>query len=113
MGWFYGFKLHLVVNRHGEIVAAKVTTGNVHDTQPVAELAEGLTDKLYGDKGYLRVVFEISVMRHMETDNNCHHFAGCHSATTLTFLGAVFEQLFLPLGDKYVAKIIDIAKQLN
>jgi hypothetical protein len=25
----------------------------VHDTQPVAELAEGLTDKLYGDKGYL------------------------------------------------------------
>jgi hypothetical protein len=31
----------------------KGTTGNVHDTQPVAELAEGLTDKLYGDKGYL------------------------------------------------------------
>ena len=53
MGWFYGFKLHLVVNHNGEIVAAKVTTGNVHDTQPVAELAEGLTDKLYGDKGYL------------------------------------------------------------
>jgi len=58
------------------------------------------------------VVFEISVMRHMETDNNCHHFAGCHSATTSTFLGAVFEQLFLPLGDKYFAKIIDIATQL-
>jgi hypothetical protein len=51
MGWFYGFKLHLVVNHHGEIVAAKVTIGNVHDTQPVRELAEGLTDKLYGDKG--------------------------------------------------------------
>ena len=47
MGWFYGFKLHLVVNHHGEIVAAKVTTGNVHDTQPARELAEGLTDKLY------------------------------------------------------------------
>ena len=53
MGWFYGFKLHLIVNHHGEIVAAKVTTGNVHDTQPVEELAQGLTDKLYGDKGYL------------------------------------------------------------
>jgi hypothetical protein len=34
-------------------VAAKVTTGNIHDTQPVTELAQGLTDKLYGDKGYL------------------------------------------------------------
>jgi hypothetical protein len=55
MGWFYGFKLYLVVNYQGEIVAAKVTTGNVHDTQPVPvkELAEDLTDKLYGDKGYL------------------------------------------------------------
>jgi hypothetical protein len=28
MGWFYGFKLHLVANHHGEIVAAKVTTLN-------------------------------------------------------------------------------------
>ena len=37
----------------GEIVAAKVTTGNVHDTKPVEELAKGLTNKLYGDKGYL------------------------------------------------------------
>ncbi|GAC27296.1 IS982 family transposase [Brumicola pallidula] len=53
MGWFYAFKLHLIVNYHGEIVAVKVTTGNVHDTQLVEELAQGLTDKLYGDKGYL------------------------------------------------------------
>ena len=34
-------------------MAAKVTTGNVLDTQSVAELAYGLPDKLYGDKGYL------------------------------------------------------------
>jgi hypothetical protein len=53
MGWFYGFKLHLVVNYKEEIVAAKVTSTNVHDTKPVEELASGLTDKLYGDKGYL------------------------------------------------------------
>jgi hypothetical protein len=44
MGWFYGFKLYLIVNYLGEIVAAKVTTGNVHDTQAVAELAKGLID---------------------------------------------------------------------
>ena len=58
MGWFYGFKLHLIVNYRGEIVAAKLTTGNVHDTQPVPELAKGLTDKLYGDKGYLSKALE-------------------------------------------------------
>lgn len=53
MGWFYGFKLHLIVNHLGEIVEAKVTAGNVHDTKPVQEMAKGLTGKLYGDKGYL------------------------------------------------------------
>ena len=58
MGWFYGFKLHLIVSYRGEIVAAKLTTGNVHDTKPVNELADGLTDKLYGDKGYISKALE-------------------------------------------------------
>ncbi|WP_434339308.1 IS982 family transposase [Motilimonas cestriensis] len=62
MGWFYGFKLHLIVNHLGEIVVAKVTTGNVHDTQPVRELAEGLTDRLYGDKGYLSKALEADLL---------------------------------------------------
>jgi Transposase DDE domain len=53
MGWFYGFKLHIIVNHLGEIVAAKLTTANVDDRVPVKELAEGLTGQLYGDKGYI------------------------------------------------------------
>lgn len=53
MGWFFGFKLHLIVNHHGEIVAAKLTPGNVDDRQPVRELAAELSDRLYGDKGYV------------------------------------------------------------
>lgn len=53
MGWFYGFKLHIVVNHLGEIVAAKLTPANVHATVPVPELSSGLPDKLYGDKGYV------------------------------------------------------------
>ena len=48
VGWFYGFKLHLIVNYKGEI-AAKVTTGNLHDTKLVEEFAKGLADQLYGD----------------------------------------------------------------
>lgn len=61
MGWFYGFKLHLIVNYKGEIVAAKVTAGNVHDTQPVQELTDNLSGKLYGDKGYLSKALESSL----------------------------------------------------
>jgi hypothetical protein len=37
MGWFFGFKLHLVFNTDNEIVALKLTPGNVHDTGPSAD----------------------------------------------------------------------------
>ncbi|MEP8782010.1 IS982 family transposase, partial [Enterobacter ludwigii] len=53
MGWFYGFKLHLIVNHQGGIVAAKITPANIHDTKPVADMAFSPMDKLYADKGYI------------------------------------------------------------
>ncbi|AYA39373.1 IS982 family transposase [Xenorhabdus nematophila] len=53
MGWFYGFKLHIIVNHLGEIVAAKLTSANVDDRTPVKALSKGLLDKLYADKGYI------------------------------------------------------------
>jgi transposase len=53
MGWFFGFKLHLVVNECGELLAFYVTPGNVDDRQPVPRLAKRLFGKLLGDKGYL------------------------------------------------------------
>jgi hypothetical protein len=53
MGWFCGCKLHLVFNHLHEIVAVKLTPGNVHDTAPVEQLTQTLTGKLFGDKGYL------------------------------------------------------------
>ena len=52
-GWFYGFKLHLVINHLGEILSLKVTPGQVDDRAPVPELVSQLTGVLYGDKGYL------------------------------------------------------------
>lgn len=52
-GWFFGFKLHTVINHHGELLAIKLTPGNVDDRKPVADLCEHLFGKLYGDKGYL------------------------------------------------------------
>src|SRR4051794_29684152 len=53
MGWFFGFKLHLVFNTDNEIVALKLTPGNVHDTTPVPALTRDLIGKLFGDKGYI------------------------------------------------------------
>jgi len=59
VGWFYGFKLHLVVNDRGELLAFQVTAGNVDDRQPVPQLTKGLAGKLFGDKGYIsQALFE-------------------------------------------------------
>jgi hypothetical protein len=53
MGWCCGCKLHLVFNHLHEIVAVRLTPGNVSDTTPVPALVKGLTGKLFGDKGYI------------------------------------------------------------
>ena len=52
-GWFYGFKLHLIVNDRGELIDFVLTPGNVDDRKPVPRLARRLFGKLFGDKGYL------------------------------------------------------------
>ena len=31
MGWFYGFKLHIVINNIGELINFKITKGNIFD----------------------------------------------------------------------------------
>ena len=57
--WFYGFKLHLVINDQGELLGVKITAGNVDDRDPVPELTRSLFGKLFGDRGYLsRSLFE-------------------------------------------------------
>ena len=56
VGWFYGFKLHLIINDYWEILSCYVTAGNTDDRTPVAGMvkkARPLFGKLFGDKGYI------------------------------------------------------------
>lgn len=58
-GWFYGFKLHLVINDCGELLACQITPGNVDDREPVATLSRRLFGKLIADRGYIsQALFE-------------------------------------------------------
>lgn len=52
-GWFFGFKLHLIINNKGEIMSFKLTPGNTDDRTVVEKLCSNLTGWLFGDKGYL------------------------------------------------------------
>ena len=52
-GWFFGFKLHLVINDRGELLNVLLTPGNVDDRKPVPRLLHNLFGKVFGDKGYI------------------------------------------------------------
>lgn len=55
MGWFFGFKLHLVINECGEIIDFLITQGNVDDREPLKNknFHDKIFGKIFGDKGYL------------------------------------------------------------
>lgn len=53
MGWFFGFKLHITCNTHGELTNMAFTTANTDDRKPVLKLIKGFTGKLFADKGYV------------------------------------------------------------
>jgi Transposase DDE domain len=53
MGWFYGLKLHFVINHKGQVMALKITSGNTADSTVLDEITRHLAGKLYADKGYI------------------------------------------------------------
>ena len=55
LGWFYGFKLHLIINDKGEILDFIITPGNIDNRKPLSDmnLHKRIFGKLFGDKGYI------------------------------------------------------------
>lgn len=55
MGWFFGFKLHLICNEKGELLNFMITPGDVDDRKPLEykSFVDYIYGKLVGDKGYI------------------------------------------------------------
>jgi len=55
MGWFFGFKLHLIINDKGEILSFYLTKGNTddRDVKTITDMTKEIFGKLFGDKGYI------------------------------------------------------------
>ena len=65
MGWFHGFKLHIIINDKGELLNFTITRANVDDRTPLKKkrFLDKIYGKLYADKGYvgkdlMRLLFE-------------------------------------------------------
>ena len=54
-GWFFGFKLHIIINDKGEILSFVITQGNVDDREPLnsESFIKSVFGKLYADRGYI------------------------------------------------------------
>lgn len=69
MGWFYGFKVHLVINDRGEIISFHISSANVDDRniEVMDVLTKDLNGKLFGDRGYIsKPLFESLLQRGIE-----------------------------------------------
>lgn len=86
-GWFFGLKLHLVINEQGQLVRFLLTPANVADNNPLvlSFLLSGLKGKCYGDKGYLTSLLEELLE------------AGLHLVTKVR---RNMKNMLLPLSDK-------------
>jgi hypothetical protein len=55
IGWFFGLKLHFVINDKGEILDFVLTPANTNDRKPLigTNILSKIYGKLFGDKGYI------------------------------------------------------------
>jgi hypothetical protein len=86
MGWFYGLKLHFVINHKGQIMALKITA----DSTVLDEMTRHLAGKLYADKGYIGRELFRKLWRH-----------GLHLITSIR---RNMSNYLMPLADKVMLR---------
>lgn len=98
-GWFYGFKLHLIINDRGEILAFQLTRGNVSDVSMVETLSKGIIGKLFGDKGYISAELSKKLVHR-----------GLHLLTTIK---SNMKQKLLNIKDKLLLRKRSLIETVN
>lgn len=98
-GWFYGFKVHLIINDQGDIVAFAITPANVDDRKPVPRLTEKVMGKLFGDKGYLSHKLFVQLLE--------------RGLELITSIRKNMQQRLLPLVDKLLLRKRALIESVN
>lgn len=100
MGYFYGFKLHIIVNDLGGIIDFQITQANVDDRKPLKDnLLAKIWGKLYGDKGYVS-----KELCHKLFDQGIHFVTGVRKN---------MKNVLMPLFDKIMQRKRSIIETIN
>lgn len=98
-GWFYGFKIHLIVSDTGEILAWQMTLGNVDDRKPVPNMTKQVWGKLFGDKGYI--------------SQKLSELLGANNVQLITKVKKNMENKFISFFDKLLLRKRAIIESVN
>ena len=99
MGWFFGLKLHLIINENGELLSVQLTPGNVDDRKPVRQMTSRLVGLLFGDKGYI--------------DQNLFRDLYDRGLKLVTGIKKKMENKLLPLHEKILLRKRSIIETVN
>ena len=101
MGWFYGFKLHLICNECGEVLNFILTRGNVDDRDEKVfnRLSDNIIGKLYADKGYISQTLFDKLF-----SNDSHIVTGLRSN---------MKNKLMPLYDKLMLRKRSVIETIN
>ena len=101
MGWYIGFKLHLLCNEKGEIINFNLTRANVDDRNEdvMNALTDKVFDKLYADKGYISQTLFGRLW-----DKGVHIVTGLRSN---------MKQKLMPLYDKIMLRKRSVIESVN
>lgn len=59
MGWFYGVKLHVLIDEGGNTLGVTITPGNIDERTQVKKLIGDISDSIcVGDTGYLKLLLQ-------------------------------------------------------
>lgn len=105
--WFFGFKLHLVVNDRGELLNILLTPGNTDERTPVSKLLQQLFGKVFADRGYV-------------SQKLAKHLLNTAGIQFITKLKRNMKQQLMPLNDRLILRkrsiietIIDQLKNIS
>lgn len=101
MGWFYGLKLHLVVNDRGEIVSFLLSPGNVADSNQTLmhTLTRSLHGTLFADRGYISHGLFLSLLQ--------------KGVRLITGIRRNMKNCLMPLWDKLMLRKRSIIETIN
>jgi Transposase DDE domain len=99
LGWCYGFKLHLLINDVGELLACRLTAANVDDRKPVPALVARVTGKVFGDRGYISQALFADLF--------------AHGVQLITKLRKNMKNKLLPMLDKLLLRKRSLIETVN